>query len=503
MSLLGVDVGTSALKAVAFDADSGRPIARARVGYAMRTPAPGWAELDPELVWDAFTEALGAIAAVPEARRDPPRALACSVSGDEIVLLDRQGRPLGPVILSGDTRGAEEAAEIGERLGAQMLAARTGLPLYPTFPLIRLLWYRHHAPELLDRIALALGWGEYLMARLGLAPIADDTAAARWLLFDLRRRAWMPEVLAALDLPTDILPASGPCGTPVGEIPAASARALGLDAPLLVVAGGFDQVCAAAGAGVLQPGEASVGTGTWETLTAVVDAPVPAGTLEMGYQFGVHVPPDSYAALGVNSGGGSVLQWLSALLGGGTGDGDDPTAGGIGHLVASAPERANGLLVLPHFQGSNSPWMDPRSRGAIVGLTWASSRAELVRAILEGITFELRANLEGLRRYGTRIARVRNTGGGARSPAWAQLKADVLGIPVETVNVEETGCLSAALLAGVGLGVYRSLAEPLERFVQVERRYAPRPDRVAEYDALYATYRQLYPALAPIAHALQ
>jgi xylulokinase len=158
--------------------------------------------------------------------------------------------------------------------------------------------------------------------------------------------------------------------------------------------------------------------------------------------------------------------------------------------------------VLPHFQGSHNPWMDPLSRSAVLGMTWQTTRGAFLRALLEGMTYELRANIEGLVEAGSEFSVLRNTGGGSRSSAWCQMKADILGLPVETVDLPEAGCLAAAILAGVGTGVYPSFVEPQTHFVHPAARYEPDPSKKSQYDALFATYKQVYPAVSPVTHQL-
>lgn len=494
-----MDVGTSAIKAAAFDAETGRAIASHRVGYMATTAQPGQAELDAEIVWTSFVEAVRAIATADTVRRDPIKAMSWSASGDEVLLVDEFDRPLGPVILSADTRGAEQIAELNRQVDGADMARRTGLPIYPAHPLVRLLWYRAAQPRVLAEARQALGWAEWIQLRLGLEPVADDASASRWMTFDVVERRWFPEVLEALGLPTRILPRTAVSGTAIGEIPTRGVDALGLHGAIEAVTGAFDQVAATLGSGVWQSGDAAVGTGTWEVLTApVTPATAPDAGVDRGIGIGAFAGPTSLAAFALNPGGGSLLAWFAGVSGRcNAEDAPDPVA----VMVAAAPDAPSHIVVLPHFQGSPSPEPDPRARGLIAGLTLATTASDLVRGILEGITFQLRANLEALREMDVAPARIRNSGGGSRSPAWAQLKADVLGVPVETVAVEETGCFAAALLAGLGTRAYDNLPDTISAFVRVADRYEPRAWLKDQYDDSYGRFRRLASASAPVVNA--
>jgi xylulokinase len=293
----------------------------------------------------------------------------------------------------------------------------------------------------------------------------------------------------------------------------AAAERRGLDADVIVVAGAYDQVCAALGAGLADPGDVLVGTGSWENTTLVLDHPLGAAARERGITWG-RFPGGRFSALIMNPGGGAVVRWFVAQLG-------EPSArrepsGGASASEASASEAGTGGVVtgvvgpgtdadldalplfLPHLAGSLAPWRDPGSRGAFVGLTLRTTRESLYRSILEGIAFELRLNLEDLPGAPALRPPVRNTGGGSRAPEWVQLKADVLGMPVATVAEAEPGCQGAAILAGVGAGLFPGPAVAQEAWCRPERIVEPDVHGQAQRDGRYQLYRQLYPAIRGI-----
>lgn len=501
MSLLGIDVGTSAIKVAAFHADDGAPLAIATVPYRATFRAPGRVELDPDLVWTAFLEAVLAVAADPAVRRDPVTALAFSASCDEVIAIDATGAPLGPCIMASDTRGGDEIDVIGAILPELETYRRTGLPLAAIHPLARILWYRRHEPDIAARAVRWLGWAEFLFLRLGLPVVTDETTAGRWLAYDLTERRWWPEAVATAGLDEGALPDVMPPSSVIGDLGSA-ARRLGLDPGVVVAAGAFDQICAAIGAGLAEPGDVLVGSGSWENCTVVLDSPLGEAALDRGITWGRYVA-DRYAGLIMNPAGGSALRWFLEQFGrdvdaAAQRTGADPVA----TLLRSLPGEPAHAMFLPHLQGSHAPWRDPQSQGAVVGLTLATTREELLRAVLEAITLELRLNLEPLPGGPDLRTPIRNTGGGARSPGWVQMKADVLGRPIATVTAHEPGCLGAAILAGVAAGVYPSVPTAQRRLCRLDRIVEPDPAAQAHYDARFALYQTFYPTVRALTGAL-
>ena len=496
MSLFGIDVGTSAVKVVAFAPDTGSTLASARAAYPSDHPAPGQMELDPEQVWTGLVDAVRSVGASDAVQRDPVAALALSVSCDEVIPVDDTGRSLGPCIMAPDTRGADVIAEIRDRIPVTDLYRRTGLPLLPLYPLARILWYRKHQPDTARAATRYLGWGEFILTRLGLPAVTDETTAGRWLAYDVVAQGWMHDLLGELSVPPTLLPAVVAPGEVIGALPGEASTMLGLRGHPVVVAGAFDQICAAVGAGLRAPGDVVVGTGTWENTTIVAERPLGDLGLERGATWCPYVSPGHYAVLVMNAGGGSVVRWFRDQFAAP----ETRAAMAAGHdpydlLLRVVPEQPTRLLFLPHLQGSHAPWRDPDSKGALLGLTLATTRGEIVRAVLEGITYELRLNLEGLTAELRIRPPIRNTGGGARSKTWVQLKADVLGVPVCPVDAREPGCLGAAILAGVGAGAYPSVSAGQERVCRTTTPVDPDPDRHHFYEDRFALYRELYPRL--------
>ena len=493
-TLLGLDVGTSGCKAVLFDAD-GTFLASASREYDVDLPRPGWAEQDIERVWVLAVEAMGE--AVRAARVVEVAAIGLSVHGEAVTPVDAAGRPLRPTILGMDTRTERENDWLRDHLGTEFLVARTGMPVHTINTLPKLLWLRDHEPECwreADRFLLVEG---FLLQRMTGTVATSECLASRTQLFNVAAGRWDETILGAIGLDERRLGELLPSGSPVGRLRDEVTSSLGLRRAPLVVTGGHDQACGALGAGVTRPGLACVSTGTAEVIEVALPAPVLEPALaEAGVSVYRHVVPDVYLAMTLNHSGGLSLRWFRDRF-------CEPqlsAAATTGHdayelILAEAPAQPTNLMVMPHFAGSGTPNLDPSSRAAIVGMTFSTSRGEVARAILEGLTYELRSNLDLLAVAGVKVGTLRAIGGGARSPLWLQLKADITGIPVARPHVTEAAGLGAALLAGVGAGVFPSAVAAADSCVQIAETRTPDPVARRAYEERYAIYQALYPAL--------
>jgi xylulokinase len=501
-TLLGLDIGTTGCKAVLFDAD-GTLLAGASREYAVDLPRPGWAEQDIERVWMLAQEAMGE--AIRTARVLEVAAIGLSVHGEAVTPVDVDGRALRPTILGMDTRTEPQNEWLRERVGEPFLVGRTGMPMHTINTLPKLLWIRDHEPEIWRDAAGFLLVEGYLLQRMTGTVATSDCLASRTQLFNTVDGGWDPEILGAIGLDERRLGALLPSGSAVARLRDGLTAALGLRRAPLVVTGGHDQACGALGAGVTQPGLACVSTGTAEVVEVALPAPVLDPVLAAaGLSVYRHVVPGMYLAMTLNHSGGLSLRWFRDEFC----EPQRDAAAAAGRdayelILAGAPEGPTDLLVMPHFAGSGTPRLDPSSRAAIVGLTFATGRGEIARAILEGLTFELRANLDLLAGAGVDIGTLRAIGGGARSPLWLQLKADITGIPVAVPHVTEAAGLGAALLAGVGAGVFPSAAAAADASLHIAATVTPDPVVRRAYAERYRLYRDLHDALAPFNRGLR
>jgi xylulokinase len=500
-NLIGLDVGTTGCKAVVFDPD-GQLLASAAREYPVDLPQPGWAEQDIEAVWALALTSIGEAIAAAGVR--DVAAIGLSVHGEAVTPVDAAGRPLRPTILGMDTRTDAQNEWLRQRFGAKALFERTGMPILTVNTLPKLLWIREHEPDVWAAADKFLLVEDFLIARMTGAAFISDCLASRTQLCDLEAGDWSAPILDAVELAPERLAEVAPSGTQVGRLSAELTERLGLASAPGVVSGGHDQACGALGVGLTRPGLAMVSSGTAEVVEVALGSPVVSEPLYAGnvsvYRATV---PGLFLAMTLNHSGGLALRWFR--------DGfcepqlsraDDGGGDAYDLILEGASAEPSGLLVLPHFAGAGTPTFDTASKGAILGLTFSTTRTDLAKAILEGLTYELRINLDVLREGGVAIDVLRAIGGGAKSALWLQLKADITGIPVITPRVTEAAAFGAALLAGTGAGLWASAAEGAERFLELTDTYEPDAARHAAYTEQYERYREVYPAVSPISHRL-
>ncbi len=489
MSLLGIDIGSSQCKAVAFS-PGGEIVATATHEYAPTFPAPGRAEMDPRLFWDAFGAVTRAVAR--QLAHDPVSALAISSHGETFFPAGADGEPIGPAIYNIDTRAAAEAREFEERIGRRALFRITGLVAHPMFPLPKMAWLRRHAPESFGATARFVSVIDYIMHRLGVTPAIDLSLASRFMAFDVRARRWSPELLALAGLTADGLPAPVPAGTVAGRLRRTVAADLGLSPTIPVVVGGHDQPVGALGSGAVAPGMVSDSAGTYECLLAAVEAPsLDDVALEACLNSACHVLPGLYQTIAYFP-SGIMVKWFADLFA----DGDGQAF--YRAMEAGAPAGPSGLTITPHLIGSCVPSFDPRATGVVVGLSPTTDRYALYKGVLEGVACELAVITALLARAVGRVDALRVYGGGARSRLGVQLRAALTGCRIELMQSREAVCLGTAMLAGVASGVYAGYAEAAAQAVAVADTVVPDPAWVAAYQPQLARYQALYPALEAV-----
>ena len=434
---LGLDVSTTATKALLLD-ERGTVVGVAAAEYGYETPRPLWCEQDPALWWDGAVQSIRAVLEQSNVAAEEIAAVGLTGQMHGLVLLDAKGQVLRPALLWNDQRTAAECDEIRARVGRERLIQQTGNDALTGFTAPKLLWVRTHEPEIYDRIAHVLLPKDYVRYRLTGAMATDKAGAAGTLLLDLRRRDWSEDVLDALGIPPGWLPPTheGPAVT--GTLSAEVAQATGLAAGTPVVAGGGDQAAGAVGVGAVREGVVSLVLGTSGVVFATSNEPFvePEGRL---HAF-CHAVPGRWHLMGVMLSAAGSLRWFRDTLAPGVSF-DDLLA-----PAADLPPGSDGLLFLPYLTGERTPHPDPLARGAFVGLTVRHTRAHLTRAVLEGVAFGLRDGFELMREAGLPVPdEVRVSGGGARSPLWRQILADVLDADLVTVNTTEGAAFGAAL----------------------------------------------------------
>ena len=474
-ALVGLDVGTSAVKGLAIGED-GAIIARAEAGYALSMPRPGWAEQDPADWWAATETVLATL----RAGAGPIAGIGLSGQMHGLVALDGRGEVLRPAILWNDQRTAEECREIEATIGLDRLIALTGNRALPGFTAPKLLWLRRHEPDAYRRIARIALPKDYVRERLCGAHATDVSDASGTLLLNVARRRWSEEVLEELELDPAILPA-------VLESPDVSGETAD---GVPVAAGGGDQAAGALGVGVDRAGPLSVVLGTSGVVFGALGA-FAADARARVHAF-CHAAPDTWHVMGVMLSAAGSLRWLR-----------DAAAPGIGYdqLVGEASAWAaatEGLLFLPYLAGERTPHADPDARGAFAGISVRHDRGALVRAVLEGVAFGLRDSLDLVAELAGPPTVGRLSGGGARSDLWRAITASVLELPLERVAVDEGAAFGAAILGGVAAGVWPDAHAGVAATVRVRDITEPVPAWVEVYREHRQRYRALYPALRAV-----
>ena len=475
MSLIGVDLGSSNIKVAAYSVD-GAMLASARRSVRTHRTDEGHSEIDVDESRAAFMSALTELAAHPALAGDPPVALSFSSSGREVFPVSADGAPLGPCLMTADTRGDEVAAQTAARRTPEEWFRIAGHVPRRMDPVNRALWWRKTQPQVVARTRWFMNWHEYYALLLSGRPVVDWSDAGAWAVYDVATGGWSRERIAETGIDPGWLPEVLPNTTPIGPIKPDVAAQLGLPADMLIVTGAWDAFAAAVGGGGVDTGVVSLACGTWHSFTVPLEPGWPPELVQEGMNVCPHPGPTGFGILGTNPNGTIVIDWARELMQLSIQDLERglETAGRGPSGVRTDAE----LTPLPHRPAH-------AGRGAAFsGVTLATTRIDVVRALIEAIACEFALTLRRLRGRGIETTLVRATGGGSRLSWWLQLHADVCGIPVEVVEQEEPGAFGAALLAGVGAGVYPSVSEVVARVVRIGRRFVPDPERGALYAGL-------------------
>jgi xylulokinase len=493
MSLLGIDVGTSGCKAAVF-AEDGRLLGLAYEECDYLCPQPGWAELDSQRVWQQVKGCIRQVAAA--ARGDPVKALCVSSLGESVVPVANR-RILGPALLNFDVRGEEYLPELHERIPDERLYRINGNALGSPYTLTKLKWLKQYQPDLYARTEVFLHWSGFIAYMLGAEPRVDYSLANRTLLFDLAACDWSDELLDLTQLDRVKLPLTVPSGVVIGEVSKEIAAELGLPSGIPIISGGHDQCCNGIGCGVLAPGQAMYGMGTFLCLMPVFgQRPAAEAMLARGLNTEHHAVPGQYVSFLYNQ-GGSLLKWFRNTFAGAErqaaqANGQDLYAA----LLAEMPSDLSQVMALPHFAVTGPPHYIADSCGLIAGLKTETTRGEILKGLLEAMTFYIREVFETLPGAGIDVSAFRVVGGGSKSDAWIQISADILGRPFVRPQIKEAGALGAAILAGAGSGVFPSLQAGVDTMVQLDRTFSPDPKKQALYAERFGKYQRLWPLMA-------
>jgi xylulokinase len=495
-SVLGIDVGTGGTRALIVD-EKGRIVGTATEEHEpFASPKIGWAEQRPEDWWRAAGVAVRKALAQGNLRGDQIACIGFSGQMHGAVMLDSAGEVVRPALIWCDVRTEKQCRELNERIGAERLIQLTCNPALPNFTLTKLLWVRENEPENWKRVRSVMLPKDYVRFRLTGERAIDVADASGTLMLDVAKRRWSAEVLQAAEIDPSLVPAVFESPDVCGKVSATGAAATGLAAGTPVVAGAGDQAAGATGMGIVTPGAVSATIGTSGVVFAATDRPAldPRGRL---HTF-CHAVPGRWHVMGVTQAAGLSLRWFRDNFGSSATQSSGDSYEKLTAEAATVASGADGLLWAPYLMGERTPHLDADARGALVGLTASHKRAHIVRAILEGVAFSLKDTFTIFEEMKVPVKSIRLGGGGARSPVWRQIQADVYDHEVEIVEAEEGAAYGAAILAGVGAKIWPSVDTACDSVVRVASRTQPNPANVEAMQKNYAAYRRIYPAMKSI-----
>lgn len=495
--LAGVDVGTTGARCMIFDL-RGTPVAGHYCDYGAAYPRPGWVEQDPDLLVEQTVQACRV--AVEQSGVDPQRIASIGFSAQRSVAcpVAADGTVVRPMFSWQDARTGEEVKELGRVISAEQYYEQNGLPLGTTWIVTKILWMRKHEPDLLAKTARFVQNHDLVLRAFGADDFYTDLCCAVFYgVWDVHRADWNLPLLERLDLRPEQFGRPTPPGTCVGRIERAVAERTGFAAGTPLCVGAGDQNCSVLGMGAIQPGLATVTLGTAGLAILATERPL-AGF--GGMMITHHAVPGMWEVEGLSNAAAASLRWYRDVIA--TSEKQLAAAGGpdayeqLDELAATAPPGSRGLLYLPYLATAATPRWNPQARAAFVGLSFAHGRAEMTRAVMEGVVLEIRDMFEQWTSAGLSVRSLRIGGGATRSKLWNQIQADVYGQPVETLRVGESAVLGAAILGGVGTGVFASIEEGVAAMVHVTDRLEPDPQRHRRYEDLYHAYVQTYEGLS-------
>ncbi|MBN2238343.1 MAG: hypothetical protein JW712_01095 [Dehalococcoidales bacterium] len=494
MSFGGLDIGTSGCKCTLFD-ESGKQLAAAYRGYEV-TRITGRHEIDIKSIWEGVKVV---IARAVKESPGPLEAICISSFGESCALLDDTERPVIPAMLYTDPRGSEEAALLSQTSGDYHIYEVSGHRPDATYTLPKLMWLRKYQPDCLEQVVKILPIASCITYFLTGETVCDPSLAARTMMLDINKLDWSEELLSKASISADMMPEVAEIGAIAGTIKKSVAEELGIPADVKIVIGGHDQVMAAIGAGVTGTGSAVNSSGTVECVTPVFDKVRNPEYLFAGHYSLIPTLNGQYATYATVFSGGVLLRWFIDNFTGVSKDHSEKQwTGMFDYLDSEGQEGPTGILVLPHFTGSASPYYDPNSKGAVTGLTLEHTAADIYRALQEGICYEIALNLELLSGAGIPVTGLKIVGGGERSLRWNQMKADMYGIPCTTLKAGEAGAAGSAMLAGIALGKYHTLEQAIAALVAENETFLPRREYTERYRPYFERYKRLYNAVKDI-----
>lgn len=495
MRIAGLDIGTTGCKLTVFDKD-GTFLGTAYRDYPASRSVNGH-EIDVSTMMESVYAVIGEMAV----QYPDIAGIGVTSFGETFVLTNEAGTPLHNAMLYTDPRGAEECAVLREKLGSAHIAQITGLAPHEMYSISKVMWLKKHRPEIYRAAKRIHLIEDFVVWHLTHRAQIDYSLATRTMAFDINTLSWSREIFEAAGIDISLMSTPVPTGTCAGTILSAVADQTGLNRQCLIVSVSHDQIAAAIGAGAFDSSVAVDGAGTVECLTPIYDSLPTISVMAKGF-FSVvpYVVPGTYVAYAFSYTGGALIQWCVDTIA--KAEKEAATKAGISvnqYMEEQyTKEGPTGILVLPHFAGAATPYMDTGSKGAILGLTMATTAADIYRACMEGVAYEMRINYEALQDSGIHFERLNATGGGAKSRLWMQIKADVLNLPITALKIVDAGTVGSAMLTGVAVGIFRDLKDAATHMVQETDTYYPRAEMHEKYKKIYERYKGLYRSVRPL-----
>lgn len=497
--VLAIDAGTTGVRSMFFTRE-GKVMAKAYQEFESQFPQPSWVEQNADDWWLAACNTI--LTCLKSGNVDAKHVLGISITNqrETVVPIGDSGSPLRKAIVWQDRRTVPQCEWIRQQVPANEIYSITGLTVDPYFTAPKILWIRENDRKNFDSAYKFLLVHDFIAFKLTGLTVTDYSNASRTLLFDIEAASWSDKMLDALDIPVEKLPSPVQSGEIIGEVSRAASEACGLLEGTPVVAGGGDQQCAALGVGVVRPGAFKSTTGTGTFMLAFSNEKL----LDPGRRVlcSRHVVPNSFVVEASMFTTGSALRWFRDQLGSpeqavADEKGVDPYEV-ITECAKEIPPGSEGVTHTPHFVGTGAPYWNPHARAVFAGLALGHTRHHLIRAILEGVSYDIRTNLEVMIELGIPASEMRVTGGAARSEVWMQIQADIVNIPVVRTEIEEATALGAAMLASKGVGIHDSLVEAADSMVKRLNPLNPQSENRAVYDEGYERFRRLYDSVSSI-----
>lgn len=494
MSFLGIDIGTSGVKVVAFD-KKGSILKEARRSYSVVSSQHGYAELDALMVGNYTLEV---IREVSKNLEDKVQSISISAIGEAFTMIDEKGIPLCPAMVSSDFRAADIAKEWTEKFGKDKLYHITGHTAHPLFSLFKILWIKNNQPEIWEKCARILCFEDYLQLLLGIDPCISYSLAGRTLLFDIKRESWSKEILEYIGLDENKLSRPVASGILTGRIPDSVASRLNLPPDVQIFSGGHDQGCAALGAGVSKKGVAMYALGTVECIAPSFTESVFSDQLKTSNLCTYHhCVPEMYLSLAYSLTGGNLIEWIKKLFFSKSIEDSTKTNSVYEDMFKNIGITSTNIFCLPYFTPSGTPYFSNKPMGALLGLDLNTSQEEIISALLEGVSLEMKLNLQILQESGIKVEHFNMVGGGAKNALLVQMKANIMNVPITVMEVTEAGCMACAMFGASSI-LNISMEELSSQWIKFGQTYIPEKSKAAFYDNKFLKYKELFPLISSL-----